>query len=72
MSIQILSESEASVIITLLSLTGSKKDTSSSMMKDVESKLQKSVDDNKLFITKISSLEDKYNKLDASVSFTLL
>lgn len=46
----------------------SKKDSSSSQLQEVESKLQKSVDENKSFIEKIKSLEEKASKQDFSVS----
>lgn len=46
----------------------SKKDSSSSQLKETEVKLQKSIDDAKLFNEKIKTLESKLDKQDQAVS----
>lgn len=48
--------------------TGSKKESTSSQLKEAEQKLQKSLDEHKSFIEKIKLLEDKYSKSDMTVS----
>lgn len=53
-------------------LTGSKKDSSSSQLKEIEAKLQKTLDENKSFNEKIAQLDDKLSKSDFSVSLLLI